>query len=571
MFLKQLIIRKDGEVIRDINFKMGVNLIVDNTPITGGKESGNNVGKTTVLRLVDYCLGSTGNDIYYDTEFKTSKNSDLRNYLIDNNFEVELALFDNLNEPTHSVHICRNFKVKNHKLITINNDKVTIEQHIDFLKSELFNYSSQKPSFRGLLGKFIRDSTIKMSKTLRYLHPTTTLIEYEAIHLFLLGIHLGDDLLQEKQWLNSKINVEQTVLTRITEDFTENALVQALKIIERDISELETTKSKFNINQTEIDQVEKLNNLKKEISSEYVKYGNVKSRLDLISQSINELKQGIKQYDVDQIRTIYNNANALIPNIQVKFEEVVSFHNSMLLNKLSYIEKEAEPQLLLYKQLEAHIKDKLKVEKDLSDKLKSYINLNEYNTTIKELNSKYELKGNKEERLTQIKALKGSLNEKKGRLSEINESMQKSEEALSLNEELFNKYFSAYSKELYGEEYFLTHEKNHDDIFVFEIANIQANVGGGKKKGQIASFDLAYLSFIEESKLHAPNFQMHDSLEDVSINQLISISNISSRINGQYILSVLKDKFSGYPEGEKIIEDNTILELSQEKKLFMFK
>ena len=59
MFLKSLAITSgDGKVIRDIKFHNGLNLIVDETPVVSGKETGNNVGKTTVLKLIDFCFGS---------------------------------------------------------------------------------------------------------------------------------------------------------------------------------------------------------------------------------------------------------------------------------------------------------------------------------------------------------------------------------------------------------------------------------------------------------------------------------------------------------------------------------
>ena len=52
MFIKSLkIFCGNGSIIRDIEFHMGLNLIVDETPTITGKETGNNVGKTTVLKL----------------------------------------------------------------------------------------------------------------------------------------------------------------------------------------------------------------------------------------------------------------------------------------------------------------------------------------------------------------------------------------------------------------------------------------------------------------------------------------------------------------------------------------
>ena len=57
MFLKQLTIESAAGTIREISFRKGMNLIVDETQTDDQRESGNNVGKTTVLRLIDYCLG----------------------------------------------------------------------------------------------------------------------------------------------------------------------------------------------------------------------------------------------------------------------------------------------------------------------------------------------------------------------------------------------------------------------------------------------------------------------------------------------------------------------------------
>ena len=72
MFLKSLTIENPSkeETVQNIKFRKGINLIVDTTNPEDIKESGNNVGKTTVLRLIDFCLGGDGKNIYRDREFK---------------------------------------------------------------------------------------------------------------------------------------------------------------------------------------------------------------------------------------------------------------------------------------------------------------------------------------------------------------------------------------------------------------------------------------------------------------------------------------------------------------------
>ena len=97
MFLKSLtIFLGDGTIIRNIQFHAGLNLIVDETPIVSGKETGNNVGKTTVLKLIDFCLGAKAKGIYSDHENKRNEYKLVKDFLVDNKVRVLLVLKDDL-------------------------------------------------------------------------------------------------------------------------------------------------------------------------------------------------------------------------------------------------------------------------------------------------------------------------------------------------------------------------------------------------------------------------------------------------------------------------------------------
>ncbi|WP_237719172.1 hypothetical protein [Mycoplasma mycoides] len=81
MFIKRLKISTPNQVIRDLEFKKGLNLIVDNTPINDLTQTGNNVGKTTVLKLISFCLAGKADDIYKGIESKTT-NDIVKDFLI---------------------------------------------------------------------------------------------------------------------------------------------------------------------------------------------------------------------------------------------------------------------------------------------------------------------------------------------------------------------------------------------------------------------------------------------------------------------------------------------------------
>ena len=128
---------------------------------------------------------------------------------------------------------------------------------------------------------------------------------------------------------------------------------------------------------------------------------------------------------------------------------------------------------------------------------------------------------------------------------------------------LFNKYFSKMSNILYGEHYLLF-QKKKENGYDFAIQNIEGNPSAGKKKGQIAAFDFAYIQFADELAIRCLHFILHDQLENIHDNQLNTLFEVANHLNGQYIVPILRDKV---PENIDI-SPYTILTLSQDDKLF---
>lgn len=110
MFLKSLRIDSVDGLIRNIRFDAGINFIVDDTPISEIKATGNNVGKTTVLQLIDFCLGASAKGIYTDPENKRNEDLNVKNYLVDKEVLIVLTLISDLESPSaEELVIERNF------------------------------------------------------------------------------------------------------------------------------------------------------------------------------------------------------------------------------------------------------------------------------------------------------------------------------------------------------------------------------------------------------------------------------------------------------------------------------
>lgn len=101
MFLKSLLIECDTHIIRNIPFHKGMNFIVDETKASNSSavNTGNNIGKTTVIRLINYCLGGNEKNIYQSKEFKNNINETVKSFLHDKNVKLTLRLQENLEDP----------------------------------------------------------------------------------------------------------------------------------------------------------------------------------------------------------------------------------------------------------------------------------------------------------------------------------------------------------------------------------------------------------------------------------------------------------------------------------------
>jgi uncharacterized protein YydD (DUF2326 family) len=159
MFLKSLTIDNRGDIVRKISFHKGINLIVDETSTTNRKESGNNVGKTTVLRLIDFCLGGKGENIYKDPEFKDKgSNSIVKEHLINKNVTITLVLKEDLEvQSSEEIIIRRNFLSRKEKVQEINEKTFNNNEFLIELKRLIFKSTENKPSFRQIISKNIRD------------------------------------------------------------------------------------------------------------------------------------------------------------------------------------------------------------------------------------------------------------------------------------------------------------------------------------------------------------------------------------------------------------------------------
>ncbi|MGR3318811.1 MAG: DUF2326 domain-containing protein [Candidatus Anammoxibacter sp.] len=92
----------------------------------------------------------------------------------------------------------------------------------------------------------------------------------------------------------------------------------------------------------------------------------------------------------------------------------------------------------------------------------------------------------------------------------------------------------------------------------------KSRVGTGKKKGEIAAFDLAYIKFADKQRIECLHFILYDQMEVVHGNQISGLLREVQKTNCQLVVPILRDKL---PEDLKE-KEYEILSLSQNDKLF---
>jgi phage shock protein A len=400
-----------------------------------------------------------------------------------------------------------------------------------------------------------------MANIVKILNSYATQEVYETLYFFWLGI--GIDNLSEKLRLSEEKKKENSFQNRLRKEGELSLIEQQLSFINTKIEELNVQKSTFSINENYTEDVEKLNQTKYNLNQLSSNLSALEIRRNLILESKTDLEKEYARIDVSQIRRLYEKAKILVPSLQTSFEDTVKFHNDLLSEKINYITKELPD---LQKSITEHryqLSKFIALEKALTDKLTKLGITEDLEAIVMELNKFFEKKGTLEEQ----KKLWSNSNERlkniTNTLNDINQEIISKDELIQNRITEFNKFFSEISNELYGEYYILsssTNEKGYDLI----ITNIEGNPSTGKKKGQIAAFDFAYIQFADHLDINCLHFIMHDQLENIHDNQLNTLIEVANCINGQYIVPILRDKIP--PNVDVSLYE--ALSLSQGDKLF---
>lgn len=541
------------EVIRNVKFNLnGLNLIVDKP-----NASGNGIGKTTFLRLIDIAMGATEISSLYKDKEQSSENKELKSFIENSKVFIKMILFNpNLKEDIElEVDLFTNGGRR------INGHKANYNEYTSYLNQIVFNNKNKKPSFRKLIGKFVR---IKMDgdndKFLKFASPYTKDDEYQNIYDFLFKFQ-NENISEEILNLRKRVKELDKEFKTIKANFSYDSVEQintALSSINNTLNELKRKQKNYISNDIILDENKIIanRNYYANLNSEIEK---LEFDINIIHSNITDLEKEDNNIDLGTLKEFYDEVNEQISNMSISFEKLIIFNEKLKNNKLQTNKKILANKL---KQLE-----EIQLQKSqFYEQNKEAMFLIESGTVSDYLENQsrileYENKKGKTEEAERI------YSQYEDELSITKQKLEKAENSLDSSNiedkiENFNKIFGDFSIRTLGSSYYLYTTK---EKFPLKISNTIGPISTGNKKTAIAAFDMSYFQFAKENNIDCPNFIVHDVLENIDKNDLDKTLKLAKEIGCQYIIAMLKEKADNQKE---ISEDDIILTLSEDDKLF---
>lgn len=330
------------ESFNEIEFTKGLNIIVgEKNPNSKGTDTCNGVGKTTLLRIIDFCLGSDKNSFNNDSlkGWEFSIKLDLFNQIItvsrligDNKFKVVGNMGDFIIQPNHG----RDY------------DYYSLGDWKRLLGNAFFNININPNrndlTYRSLFKYFLRLNPDTYSDPFR-IDKRQSGMFYEKNTAFLLGLKWEDVrdayLLKkdEKNIKELKKIYNSNMLNDLNGNFSKSkGLLETKKIkLSDDIKIKETELSNFKVNKS-------YEKLEKE-ANQLNKYLSEKSNERLIlEEKVNQYKEAVQDennVNSEDIEKIYKEMGFLFEDsIKKTLKDAKTFHKKIIKNRKSFLDSE---------------------------------------------------------------------------------------------------------------------------------------------------------------------------------------------------------------------------------------
>lgn len=552
------------ETFRTVRFnETGLTLVVgrkSDPADTSREHSTNGVGKSLLLYLVSFCLGSKAN-------------SELKDKLPD--WEFTLAF--EMDGERHAV--TRSTETQN--AVTLDGERLTLTQYTDeVLGRQLFSLGQPRMkflTFRSLIGLFLRVGKPAYMAEDQIAHRETD-YQKQLRGCYLLGL---DETLADKK---RELKEELDHLERLRKQFKTDTLLKDYFQGDRDVAlELDDLDEQIETLQGQASDFQVAENYEQvaaEAEETRRKWQRARNELNSLESSLRQIEASLtEQPDVttDDVRRVYETAQVDLPEaVQRRLDEVTAFHNDLVESRSRRLTSEKHNIERRIEGLRTEIAA-LDEKKDLYYQfLGSHGALQEYEA----LHNRLTDCKRRADRLHEFQRMEQDCQERsqQNKLQMSQENIRATEflkAATTLTDEINDRFRSMarriWPKHICG---LVVHNNEGENKVRFDIdARIQGDASDGIGETKIFCFDMTVLLGRMNHKMQ---FVMHDSrlyhgIDPRQRAELFRIADELSREHGcQYIASLNDDNLTAMQEimdpseFDSVFSSHTVLELTDD-------
>lgn len=562
MQLIDLAILDGDHEVRSIVFKDGINII------TNLEQTGNQIGKSTSLRALAFCLGGGHIPLWQDPDNKKI-NIKVKEYLTKGDVKFVLRL--KIAGVTHTITRVLSTKLtKSGETIKVVSaiDDAVYKANAAFVRDlpRLFGYNRDQPTFGSIRSKFFRISRPTSNNSIRYLSVYTSDNDYALIYAFLFDF----DCLESIRQINLIEQESIVELERI------NTLLGAsrLEVYQSDLQEIDLKLATLEVQEDEYDLLESQNhaiadlrNSRHAVAVVSSRIASLETKLYYNQKTIERYRNNLAEVDAGEIAALYSEAKSLVPNLSKTLEETIDFHNSIMSRKAEYVEELTEETVSELGDLKESLEGLLSEEKRKVKDLSRDSQFSGFILIEKQMQELREARGRISYVLNEVEASHKRIADLQEAAEVARSSIEVKYSDLNAKLDVFNEVYSAITRKL-----FVKHDNQlevaigDDGKPVFSITNEELNTGDGVPRAAAMAFDMAYVEYVKKQKTRLPAFTAQDYLESVDESKLAKLFDFANENNIQTIAAILSDKLDGF--GEKFLEDNVVLYLRSDEKFF---
>ncbi len=520
MFLRK-IYTKPSKFFDTVIFRDGINFVYAYRDKKEKNGTLNNLGKSTFLDLIDFCLGSDFKATHTPRLFDALEEGILKGITVYLEIEVE----------NNSLLIVRGFDNPNNlTFYSANSETKTLK--LDEAREYLFNFIFARSGYPGIMDsawlrsllpfyiKILRHRKAEYPDPFFYLDykNVTVLLQF---HLFILNISntYFHDLQNLNQQNKKNISFEKENRSRLMTIYNLRKFEQAQSILNQKISELNELRSKletFRFAKTQQINYEKANELSKKINEL-----TLKNYLD--QQKINSYLESVKETStirINDVEKIFNEAFELFGStVKHTLEESIEFKKNLHISRKQFIDREIKTLKESIKQRNEQIDtlDQTRAEfysiLSTADSVKNYTDSrNVYDDKLKEIAAL-------EEHINAVNHYTKEIIKLETDIDEIASSIiEFRSEVIPQEKQIFD-LIDAIHKAIYVKPplkhiFSFSTDLKTDSILRMKIMDSSGKQGKGINKSRSLIYDLAVLFYSIENKIKAPRFIIHDGIFD---------------------------------------------------------